>query len=315
MQKFTGTPEGATPDLPFYQSVIERKTDVALKTRKGLSTDLEKANAAGYLDPDRLLQPWVLIPVIFMENTVPAGKKYVDVIADLFSLLSGREATKLFGRFGMSLKLEYAAARQTIMDHEAAGKRAVQLGNLSPRHIKNWSKLEELNAVVAKKFVKGKLNLYRLQPFLWLAIALKQLIVRDNAHRWRVAGWDPDVDDYIDGKEKVLVFHDTGAGSPRKHVLPIADDLWSILEPYITRRLEKKVDYLFVNTKGNPFTASSFSSMVMDPLAKELDGRRVGVQMLKKIIRQEGHLSQETKDLIRDTASRELPHIAHLHLT
>jgi Myb-like DNA-binding protein len=301
--------EEGPPLLEFFLAVVDRNTDVTEKTRKTARKNVEDLAELGLLTAD-MAAPWEVMKRLADVQYFPAISKFVDTIYSVINFLSVPELRFMFGKFGPLLRSEYQMARQTLLDvqEDIRNSSALLGGKLSPRNLKNWAMISELEDVVHGKFDTGGLTLYRLQPFLWLAVALKLRVVRDAAYLIKISNYAPDVDDYIDGDRRLFVFNAT---EPKRSIA-IPDSLWPILSAYIDRRLEKKVHFLYVNTKGEPFNPASFSQLVIKPLAKALEGRRVGVQQLKKILMHAPRLTIDDEQFLRAHVLSVRSQTAHL---
>jgi len=219
--------------------------------------------------------PWEYATRALDRMTHSAAQDAVVKLSYCIAHLTNRELRELFGPFGVALRAEYLNARQAFADITENEKKLEMLGKWSPATIKNWVTVPELEELVRKNFARNHVDLFSLQPYMWLAAALEQGYPHEAAYRLKIGDVDEKLDDFVDVHHRRFVYNSAVGHCPKTK--PMSEFLTAVMEPYIRRRLADGSQYLYLNTKGEPFSAPSFSATIMRVLEKELDGRRIGL--------------------------------------
>ncbi|RKO94008.1 hypothetical protein BDK51DRAFT_45130 [Blyttiomyces helicus] len=209
----------------------------------------------------------------------------IIIVSSLLAHMTNVELIKLFGADCHKIRMEYQDLMK--MGEEEAEEHRQEM---SETEIKNWASLAEIRDAV-NLLAKSVKNVYDFQRVVWYKMELAQT-VRNEYHTLKVRNFNVDTDNYIErngnstGSFFKIVLNDfkTEGSLSRQEIIMSDPELVSTIDSLYQHRLKRGIDYLFVKQNGKKFENQKFATFVIDGLTGYLGGRRIGSQMLRKIV-------------------------------
>lgn len=275
--------------------------DTVKKYEYGVKSMWEKGIMQVFDEPLECLR---LLRGRFEQSTV--NSLVWSTIMSLLSHMTNQELIKMFGSIGPQLRYAYW---QISNDLRAKSEKDSQ--TRGAREERNWLSVSEIEEAIYQ-MAKECQSLYEYQRVIWYRLELEQGTWRNEYSTLKVQNYNTKKDNWIDIDKKIITLNSYKTASTyHQQTFPIVESLVEELKKLVECRLRDGHEYLFVNTMGQQFIGAAFSNFMIGGFAKYVGGRRIGSQMLRKIVVTEMRKGEKSLEEKREM-SKNMLHSEHM---
>ncbi len=274
--------------LDYANDIIDRNKDSSKQTKLDYKNRVKRLWEREILQ--RIDEPLVVLQMIKNSGgSKNTHKTLIIVIMSLLSHMTNVEIIRNFGSGSLSLRVEYQRV-QDILTTES--QREVQMK--TERDKRNWESVENIKKAI-DEMERDCENLFQYQRVLWYKMQIYQNTLRNENRTLKVNNYDEEKDNYIDLKKGIVVYnvYKTSQSMGRQE-FELVDEIKDMIRIVSERRKDGGYDYLFINQKGHEFTTQDFGRFMSRGFERYVSGRRIGSQMLRKIMVTENRIGEKS---------------------
>lgn len=261
----------------YTTEVLHRNEGLKKPTLATYQSALKMMWRRGFMD--LFDKPWQLAARVQQNGTRNTQSTTITVLRSLLSHMTNGELRHLFGFRGVELRQDYhhlAATFQELIARDAQ--------KFSKREKENWATLAEIRNGI-KAMEAASTTIMDRQRVLWYKMMLEQATVRNDYSTLKVFRFDPNKDNYVDMVNRRIILNDykTSEAYGRSE-MDIEPSIFAELGALYHLRCARGEEYLFARNDGQAFTSCGFSNFVVKGMRPHVSNKRIGSQMLRKIV-------------------------------
>ena len=283
----------------YTKRIIDRNEKIKDDTRKGYKSKIGSLWKEMTFDNDSLMNslwmPWQFYTELKKRRWILSTRKTMVVaIMSMISHMTNTEILKVSGINASIIRHEYREVYNILVEELEENTQ-----KFNDRERRNWVTTKELMEAI-QKMENDCVTMYDKQRVLWYKMQIIQGATRNDGRTLKIGNYDKDNDNYICMESKQIVYNDYKTSwAMKRQEFEIRDELLMELSEMITFQIGIHSDYLFSKICGGEFSSSEFGNHMMNGISKYIGNKRVGSQMIRKIVTseyREGEKSIQEKD-------------------
>lgn len=202
------------------------------------------------------------------------------------------------------MRVEYQRIQKMLSEES---EREIQ--KKSDREQRNWARLEEIKWGITN-LRRNVRTWYDYQRLVWYEMEVYQAALRNEYRTLKVANYR-ESDNYIEGRKLVFNEYKTSRAMGRQE-FEMSDEIEEDLTKLVKHRLERKQEYLFLKSTGQKFSSQEFGNAMMNGMERYVGGKRIGSQMLRKIVVSEMRAGEKSLEEKKED-SRKMLHSSYMN--